>query len=651
VISESLWRRALQADPGAVGSTIVLDDVSHRVSGVLSSDFVDPLKGVVDVWVPQDFDAAASEWENEYLTVLGRLSPGASLARARAEVARRSELQMESLDVPADLARGVLVPLHDDLVGSAEPMLLVLMGSVAVLLLITCTNIAALVLARGTARSRELSIRAALGSGRARLVRQLLIENLLLASIGAGAGLAAGGLVQRALVAVAPAALPQAATLGYGWPVALFAGTLALVVGLSVGALPALRVTRGRLEAGVRHEVREGVERAGHRKVRRTLVVAEVSLAVVLLVGAGLLLSSLQRLRSLDLGVDAEDVWTFQVHLPDVRYAEPADRVRFHAALQERLRSIPGATSVGAASRLPATGHYHGSWGTRAEDDDRVVSDAQNRVIQGDWFEALDVELHQGRLFSAADGPEQPRRAVVSASLANRLFPGESPLGRRLVVLGDPLEIIGVVEEVPLTPRGRPAPTVYHAHEQFAHDRNWPLFQVVEVSQPVPGLIQSARAAVAAIDPNLVLVQPEPLAAVLGRETAPDRFASLLVSLFAVLAVSLAALGIYGILSYDVSRSRHEIGVRMALGAGASEVRGMVARRGLALTAAGVAAGTLGALALGRVLESLLFEVSPHDPRVVGAAAVLVLAIGAAASWIPARRATAVEPAEAFRGP
>jgi predicted permease len=650
VISEGLWRRAMQADSGAVGRSLLLDGVSHRVSGVISSEFIDPLKGIVDVWTPQDFNPAASEWGNEYLTVFGRLSPGVSLARARAEVARRSELQMESLDVASDLARGVLVPLHDDLVGSAEPTLLVLMGSVAVLLLITCTNIAALVLTRGIARSREFSIRAALGSGRSRLVRQLVIESLMLASIGAGAGLAAGAILQRALIAVAPAALPQAATLGYGWPVALFAGALALILGLVVGGMPALQVTRGSLEAGLRNEVRTGVERAEHRRIRKALVVAEVSLAVVLLVGAGLLLSSFQRLRALDLGADADDVWTFQVHLPNVRYADAAERVRFHAALHERLRSIPGVESVGGASRLPATGHYHGSWGTRAEGDDRVVGDAQNRVIQGDWFEALDVELLQGRLFNPGDGPEQPRRAVVSESLANRLFPGESALGRRVIVLGDPLEIIGVVEEVPLTPRGQPAPTVYHAHEQFADDRNWPLFQVVETSQSIPGLIESARSGLSALDPNLILVEPEPLPAVWGRETARDRFVSLLVSIFAALAVSLAALGIYGILSYDVSRSRHEIGVRMALGASASEVRGMVVRRGLVLTAAGVAGGSLGALALSRLLQSLLFEVGPHDPQVVGAAALLVLAIGAAASWAPARRATSVEPAEAFRG-
>jgi predicted permease len=650
LVSERLWRRAIRADAGAVGNAISLDGVSHRVSGVVSGDFVDPLKGIIDVWIPEDFDPSRGQWGNERLTVLGRLAPGVSLTRARAEVDRRSALQMESLGVAPDLARGVLVPLHADLVGPSEPMLLILMGSVVVLFLITCTNMGALVLARGVARSRELSVRTALGSGRGRLVRQLVIESLVLASIGACAGLAAGALVQGALVAVAPADLPQAADLVYGSPVALLAGALALVVGLVVGGVPALQVTRGGLEAGIRDEMRAGAEQMRHRSFRRALVVAEVSLAMVLLVAAGLFLSSLERLRSLELGVDADDVWTFLVHLPDIRYADAAERVRFHAALQSRLRSIPGVENVGAASRLPATGHYHGSWGTRAEGDDRVVGDAQNRVVQGDWFGALDVELLQGRLFAPQDGPDDPRRVVVSESLASRLFPGESALGRRIVVLGDPLEIIGVVEEVPLTPRGQPAPTVYHAHEQFADNRNWPLFQVVEMHQPAPGLVESARGELAALDPNLILIDAEPLSAVLGRETARDAFVSLLISIFAVLAISLAALGIYGILSYDVNRSRHEIGVRMALGAGAAEVRRLVVRRGLVLTGAGVAAGTVGALAGGRVLQSLLFEVDPHDPRIAAAAAIILLAIGAAASWIPARRATSVEPAEAFRG-
>jgi hypothetical protein len=250
MVSERLWRRAMRADPGAVGDAIPLDGVSHRVSGVVSSDFVDPLKGVIDVWIPEDFDPSREQWANEHLTVLGRLAPGVSLTRARAEVDRRSALQMESLGVAPDLARGVLVPLHDDLVGPAEPMLLVLMGSVVVLFLITCTNIGALVLARGVGRAREFSVRTALGSGRGRLVRQLVIESLVLASMGAGAGLAAGALVQRALVAVAPAALPQAADLGYGWPVALFAGALALVRPPSSRQRPSGRRRDTALEAG-----------------------------------------------------------------------------------------------------------------------------------------------------------------------------------------------------------------------------------------------------------------------------------------------------------------------------------------------------------------------------------------------------------------
>ncbi|MDX1393164.1 MAG: ADOP family duplicated permease [Gemmatimonadota bacterium] len=649
VISEGLWQRALQSDPNAVGRSLVLDGVSRRVSGVVSSAFVDPVVGAIDVWVPQRVEPRPSQWDNYYLTVYGRLAPGASLASARAEVEGRSGVQRRIAEgrLEGDY-RGTVVPLQDDLVRSSEPMLLVLMGAVGILLLITCANVTALVLARSVGRGPELSIRAALGSGRGRLIRQLVIESLLLAVIGAGAGLLAGALVQRALVAAAPAALPASTTVGYGWPVALFAAGLALLVGLLVGGLPAFQVTRRALERNVRSGVRAG-EPAGHQRMRKTLVAAEVALAVVLLVGAGLLLSSFQRLRTRDLGVEARNVWTFQVNLPNARYADPEDRVRFHAALHERVRAIPGVERVGAASRLPATGRYHGPWAIRQRLDDATIEDAQNRTIQGEWFAALGIPLLEGRQFGPEDTPDAPRRAVLSSSLADRLFPGESAIGRQFLVLGQPLEVIGVVGDVAKEPTGPPALVVYHAHEQFAYNRNWALFQVVETAGPVPGLVDIVRAQLAELDPNLVLIEPEPLSAVLGRQTAGNTFVTLLVSVFAGLAIALAALGIYGILSYYVRRSRHEIGIRMALGAGAWDVRRLVAWRGMSVTAIGAVAGTLGALALSRVLGSLLFEVSPYDARVVGVAVGLVLVIGAAASWLPARRATSVEPAEAFR--
>ena len=339
------------------------------------------------------------------------------------------------------------------------------------------------------------------------------------------------------------------------------------------------------------------------------------------------------------------------MNLPEGRYADPDKRARFHVDLEQRLASLPGVRAAGAVSRLPLTGPYH-SWGTRRPDrspEQQRGIQPQQRVIEGDYFRALGIPLLQGRVFDDRDDSRAPRRVVVSRSVARTLFPDEDPVGHSLRVAGATVEIIGVVGDVPVAFRVSAPHAVYHSHRQFASDRNWPLVQVVALDPGSRTLVDDVRRELAAIDPALVLYRPRMLTEVVGKGMAQERFALFLVGAFALVAVALAGLGIYGVLSYAVSRRTREIGIRLALGAQRGSVRALVAGQGGRLTLAGVALGLGGAFWLTRWLESLLFKVGATDPLVFGGATVLVLAVAIAAAWIPATTAARVSPLEAFR--
>jgi putative ABC transport system permease protein len=651
VVSERIWRKYLDARTDAVGRMLSLNGVPHRVAAVLPDDFDDPLESDVAVWTPLNLQPGGpNSFDNYYLSIVARLKPGVTLERAQAELATLAAA-MQPPNPPARLRWSAhVVPLQIDTVGSARPMLWILLGAVGLLMIIACVNVASLLLARGAEREGDLAVRAALGCSRARLARQLLIESVLLSLAGASAGLLVAPAVIRVLLAAAPEAVAHVGNGTLERAVLAFSIGIALVAGIGFGVAPAAQMARTNLEGLLRESGRTGGGSRRQTRARNALVVCQVALALVLLVGAGLLLRSFERLRSVALGVRPAHVMTFAVNLPAGRYADPEPRARFHRDFEARLGALPGVRAAGAISRLPVTGSYH-SWGARRGDlpPGAPTMQAQQRVVEGRYFDAVGIQVLRGRVFGPEDDAKAPRRVVVSQELVRQMFPSEDPIGKRLRVAGGQPEIIGVVGDVALDPRASLRPYVYHSHSQFAGDRNWGLTQVVALDGDRPALLSDARRELAQIDPALVLYEPLMLDDVIGVGVAQERFALLLIAGFAMLALVLAAVGLYGVLSYSVSRRSREMGIRMALGAPAAAVRSMIVRDGGRLAVIGLVLGFAGAIAATRFLRSLLFEVSATEPLVFAAAAAVLALVAVMASWIPAHAATKVDPLIAVR--
>lgn len=649
VLSEGLWERMFDRDPDVPGRTIELNGSAFEVIGVMPRGFRNPLGGAPDAWIPQDLQPGGSNNRgNNYLTGIARLADGVTLAQAQ----ERLNAAMDGVrEQDADAVwNPLLVPLHQDTVGRATTTLWVLTGAVVLLLLAACVNVAALFLARSVSRSRELAIRSALGGGRSAIVRTLLSESTGLALLGGFAGLALAVAGTRALVAAAPEAIPRLDEVGVDWRVAAFTLAVALGTGLFFGLLPALRSGRADLSRSLRDGDRATTGGRRTRRIQGALVVAEVALAVVLLVGAGVLFRSFEALRAVDLVVDPERLLTYEVHLPGSTYPEALDRQAFYDEFLPRVEGLPGVTAVGGISWLPIQGRYH-DWGVRrgdAPDVDESWMGADMRITEGRVFEALGIPLVAGRGFRASDRMDAPLVAVVNQVVADRLFPDEDPVGGTVRAGGRTWEIVGVAAAVPYDAEGNVAPTVYLPHTQFGDNRNWAVIQTVRADGPLSDLVSRLRAELLEVDPNLVLYRIRPMEDLVAGQRAQEQFALTLMWVFAVLAGMLSAIGIYGILSYMVSQRSHEVGVRMALGAGRSDIRRLVVGRGLRLGAAGLAAGLLGGWWALAALRSLVFEVEVRDPWVMGTVALGVLALVWLAALIPASRAAAVEPSRAF---
>lgn len=655
VLSHGLWTRRFGADRGIIGRTIRLDDVPAEVIGVMGPDFRDPIGSRSHLWTAQDLRLGGSNgWNNYYLTALARIRPGLDLEAAQQRVTTKVA-GIRSAEPESGAWGATLVPLQDHIVGpTRRSMLWILAGAVTLVLISASVNVGNLVFARSLDREREVALRGALGSQRGRIVGHLMTENALLAVAGGGIGLVLGLAGVRALMAVAPDALPRIATPGLSPSVFLFAIVVMVAALTLFGLMPTMRLARIPPASALRSGGRGGTEGAGLRRVRSTLVVAQVAVALVLMIGAGLLIRSFAAMQAAPLGVGPEGVLTFEVHLPTSRYEAGADREAFHQTLHERIRGLPGVESVGATSWLPLSGRYH-IWGTpqRLDSDGEVQpggsAAADVRIVNGDYFEAMGITLLRGEPPRAVD-PSGQEVVWISQSVAERLFPGGDPIGAAVRAIGRDRRVVGVVSDVATDARGTRPPTVYTLHAQYADNRNWAMIQAVRTAGDAVGIQSAVEGELRAIDPDLVLYRPRPFASVVARARAQDRFALLLMSAFAALALVLAVVGTYGVLAGNVARRGREIGIRMALGADAGLIRRSVLRSAALTVGSGLALGAAGAWLGSRWLSALLFEVQPTDARTYALAvgALVVLSLGA--SYLPARRATLIQPTESLSG-
>jgi predicted permease len=648
VLSFDAWHRLFGEDRSVVGKSFTVNGVSRTIVGVMPAGFTFPA-APNDLWFPGQLDAAFRANHDQYfLSVVGRLRPGATIERARLEM--NAVMDRLTRDFPKfnQGNRIVVQPLRDTIVGNVQSRLYVLMGAVAFVLLIMCANIGNLLVARAAARRREIAVRRALGAGTGRIARQLITESLLLAVAGGGAGIAIGkGFLALLLAGQVTTNLPRVEEIALDGRVLVFTLAVSLFVGLLFGCMPAWHLTRDRFTDGLREGARGS---ARHQWTRNTLVVVEVALAMILLTGAGLLLRSFALMERVDTGVKPDQVATLSILR---RKPDP----NFVPSLLEQLRGIPGVQSVAVTSMLPISGRGIGAWFNRIDrplpDNVQPTGEAY-RVVTPEYFATIGIPLETGRMFDANDRREAPA-IIVNEALVKKYYPNENPLGKP-VYLGAPdnrlfesAPIVGVVGDTRDVGLGiDPIPTVYIP---LAVMRNWPFYSlVIRHSGSSAPIVASARRIVRGIDPTIPITNVQTLSEVVSSATAPARWSTALLGVFAGVALVTAVLGVFGLLSYTVTQRARELGIRIALGASSRGVQQLVLSQGLSLVAAGVAVGLVGAFALTRFMQSLLYGVTPTDPLTfVGVGAVLVAA-AAAASLLPARRATRIDPIVALRG-
>jgi predicted permease len=653
VLSHGAWQSRFNGDPAVLGRVLSLSEVPYTVVGIMPQGFDPPFVQGAEIWQPLGATGVHGCTRGCYgIRAMARLAPGVDLEQARGHLqALAARLESAYPDSHTNVGLAAF-GLREDLARDASHPLWVLLGAVGLVLLIACTNVANLFLVRGAARRAELTVRVALGAGRGFIIRQVLTESLVLAAVGGGLGLILASWGTGALLSLAPVgAVPRLAEAGVDGRALLFTGALTLLTGLVFGLVPAWRAGRDSLQAGLRGGARGG---RGGSGLRGALAVTQIALALVLLVGSGLLVRSFQNLTRADLGFEPEGVLAVSMALPGTRYDDGPSRQAYYENLNARLRLLPGVRAVGAVGALPLAGQ-DGDASFRVEGapppEPGENHAAWTRPITDGYLEAVGLELIAGRSFTLGDDSEAPRVVVINETLQRRYFPDQDPLGRRIAFGGgeDPTwrTIVGVAHDVRQFGIREPSrPAVYFPYRQVSFPN---MAIVMKVDGDPSGLVSDVRATITQADPALAASSIEPLQTLVDAALAPDRFVTVLLTAFALTALLLAAVGIYGIVSFGVSRRMREMGIRKALGADGGDVLVMVLRGTSVLALLGVALGLAGSLAAGRLLRTLLYEVPANDPATFAATALLLGSVALLAGWVPAWRARRADPMAVLR--
>jgi predicted permease len=670
IISDGLWHRRFGADAGLLGKSLMLDGQDYAIVGIMPPDFVlnnETLPAYhpvdkIDVLMPLPLPAAApGDRDHEDYTVIARLKPNVKAVQAQAEVdtivARLRQDYPQNYPANSGFTIRV-VPMLEHAVGSIRLMLLFLLGAVAFVLLIACANVAGLLLSRSAVRRQEIAIRTAMGASRLRLIRQLLTESVLLSLIGGGLGLMAAAWGVKALRLLNAGNVPRAAEIEIDARVFAFTALVALLTGLAFGLVPALRASQTTVSEVLKEGGRDAVGAARAASARGLLVVVEIALSLILLVGAGLLIRSFLRLQTVAPGFSTRNILSFRLSLAGSKHGAVAARPQFYRELQTRIESLPSVESVGAVSELPLGGDL--AWTPVWVDgyvprpgETLVQSDVHTASL--DYFRTMSIPLLSGRYFDERDTTDSAKVAVVDEGFADQFFPGQDPIGRRLRLGGQSSQpppesawrtIVGLVKSVKQYGLdARPRITCYFANSQFPRSN---MYFVVRAAQTT-GLLNAVAGEVRALDPGLPLYEVNTMDQRVAGSLGRRRFSMLMLGGFAALAMLLAVIGLYGVISYSVTQRTHELGIRMALGASPTDVLKLIVRQGMVLTLVGIALGLGGALALTRLMSSLLYGVTSTDPITFCLVTLLLTAVALAAQLIPARRAARVDPVNALR--
>jgi predicted permease len=666
ILSHGLWQRRFGSDAGIAGKSITLNGVRYTVVGVMPPDFQYPPPFTVtmnstaiampkaDLWVPLAMAANQAGVGSRNFQLIGRLKPGVSQAQAQTEmnaIAGRLEQQYPGPNTGMELS---LTTLHEQVVSSVRQALWVLFGVVGFILMIACSNVANLLLARASGRRKELAVRLAVGASRLRLIRQLLTESVMMASVGGALGLPLAYLGCKLLIAINPDKLPRATEIGLNWYALGFTAAVTLLTGIIFGLIPALHASKLDLNESLKEGGRSAAGGVSGGRLRQLLVVAEVALSLVLLIGAGLMIKSFVRLLAIDPGFKPEQLLTLRLALPSADYGDQQRQIGFYQQLMQRIERLPGVEAVGAINRLPMTGDAENAGFAiegrpPANPNERIY--AANRLVNHDYFRALGIPLRRGRVFTAGDAAGTSGVAIINQTAARIFWPNEDPLGKRIrpdrFSPGTWLTIVGVIGDVRHAALGvEPQPEIYWPYPQNP-DRRIDL--LIRTAADPLSLAGAVRSEIWAIDKALPISDVKTMDELLSASVAQPRFYVLLLTAFAAVALLLATVGLYGVISYAVIQRTHEIGIRMALGASPRDVLQLIINHGLRLVLVGIGIGLGGALALTRLMKTLLFGVSATDPPTFTVIALLLAFVALLACWVPARRATKVDPITVLR--